>query len=375
MSGIYLHIPFCKKACYYCDFHFTTNLSKVTQLTEAICKEIIIRKNYLDKNSTINSIYFGGGTPSLLTAKQLHQILEIIHNNFKVSKNAEITLEANPDDLNTKKLKDLKLEGINRLSIGIQSFQDERLQWMNRSHNAFEAINVVNNARKAGFEQLSIDLIYGLPDQNHQAFLYDLEKAISLDTAHISAYCLTIEPRTVFGHRKRKGELKELDEDIAAEQFEMLVEKLEESGYEQYEISNFAQAGKYAVHNTAYWQHVPYLGIGPSAHSFNRNSRQFNVANNHKYLHAITEEKPLFEIEHLTVEQQINEYIMTSLRTKWGYDGEKILSQYGFDIFKEKANLIDQLSIHELIKIEAHMIFLTKKGRLQADWVAGELFI
>jgi oxygen-independent coproporphyrinogen-3 oxidase len=373
MSGIYIHIPFCRKACHYCDFHFSTNLTLVDQITDAICKEIVLRKNYVQ--SPLNSIYFGGGTPSLLSANQLNQLINNIYKNFTVAPEAEITLEANPDDLNKEKLTVLKNAGINRLSIGIQSFQDARLLWMNRSHNAGEAINVVNDAREAGFENLSIDLIYGLPDQNHKPFLFDLEKAISLNTDHISAYCLTIEPKTVFGHFKKKGMLKEIDEDLAAEQFEILVSTLSTNGYEQYEISNFAKNGKYAIHNTAYWQQKPYLGVGPSAHSYNQSSRQFNVTNNQKYLRAITQGAVLFEKEQLSRTQQINEYIMTSLRTMWGYNHQKAFSQFDFDIFKEKSSVIDNLLAHMLITKIDNCILLTAKGKLQADWVAGELFL
>ncbi len=374
MAGIYVHIPFCTKACYYCDFHFSTNTSKIEAMSQAICKEITLRKDYLP-NKNLQSIYFGGGTPSLLSEKQLTSILQSIKKHFSLEPNAEITLEANPDDLSYEKLAMLKANGINRLSIGIQSFQEARLQWMNRSHSAKQALEVVKNARAAGFDQLSIDLIYGLPDKDHQPFLYDLEKAIKFDCDHISAYCLTIEPRTVFGHKKKEGKIVEMEEELAAKQFEILIEQLEKNGYEQYEISNFAKRGKYAIHNTAYWQQKPYLGIGPSAHSYNKVSRQFNVANNHKYLKALAANQLLFESELLTNEQQINEYIMTSLRTMWGYNHKKALKNYEFDLLSERKNEIDKLLKFGLIELNLPKIRLTKKGRLQADWVAGELFL
>ena len=374
MAGIYIHIPFCSKACHYCDFHFSTNISKIEEMSHAICKEIALRKDYLT-NKKLQSIYFGGGTPSLLSEKQLTSILQTIKKNFSLASNAEITLEANPDDLSTDKLAMLKASGINRLSIGIQSFQEARLQWMNRSHSAKQALEVVKNARAAGFDQLSIDLIYGLPDKDHEPFLYDLEQALKFDCDHISAYCLTIEPRTVFGHKKKQGKILEMEEEMAAKQFEILIEQLEKHGYEQYEISNFAKRSKYAVHNTAYWQQKPYLGVGPSAHSYNKVSRQFNIANNHKYLKALSVDKLLFEYEALSQEQQINEYLMTSLRTMWGYDHSEALKNYKFDLLSERKNEIDKLLQYGLIDISLHKIRLTKKGRLQADWVAGELFL
>ncbi|UZR95717.1 radical SAM family heme chaperone HemW [Chondrinema litorale] len=373
MAGIYIHIPFCKQACYYCDFHFSTNLSKKDEMVNAICKEIELQKAYL--NEPLNSIYFGGGTPSLLSQKQLVKILQTVHDNFTVNPNAEITLEANPDDLHTESLAYFKAESVNRLSIGIQSFHDAHLKYMNRSHNAEEAATAVKKARNAGFEKLTIDLIFALPDSNHQLLKSDLEKALQLETEHISAYCLTIEPQTVFGKWKRNGKLTESDEEFAAEQFEILMNTLTKAGYEQYEISNFAKDQNYAVHNTAYWKQIPYLGVGPSAHSFNTVSRQFNISHNHKYLKALQEGSLIYEKEILSINQKINECIMTSLRTMWGYQNQKMLTAYNFDLLKEKRDTVKKMIQYGLVLQDGETLKLTTKGRLQADWIAGELFV
>ncbi|RYZ89566.1 MAG: radical SAM family heme chaperone HemW, partial [Moraxellaceae bacterium] len=267
MAGIYLHIPFCKQKCHYCDFHFSTSLVRKADMVQAIAKEIELQKEYL-KGQEVSTIYFGGGTPSLLLEEELHLLLNSLHRNFSIAQNPEITLEANPDDINPASLKNMAAAGINRLSIGIQSFHEPHLQLMNRAHNATEAANCVKLAQNAGFQNISIDLIYGVPAPDHDIWMRDLQKAFSLQVQHISSYALTIEPKTAFGRWAATGKFTGGTEDFVAEQFEILLEQMQANGFEQYEISNFCRPGFYSRHNSNYWRGVPYLGLGPSAHSF-----------------------------------------------------------------------------------------------------------
>ena len=380
---LYIHIPFCKQACHYCDFHFSTNLSQKSALIEAIAQEIALQKDYLPTKQ-LDTIYFGGGTPSLLTEAELSHLFDAIHRQFTVSPTetsvlrqsdrTEITLEANPDDLSADKLRMLR-QYVNRLSIGIQTFDEETLRWMNRAHTATEAEQCVRLAREAGFDNLSIDLIYGIPERSQTIWPYDLDRVLSLDVPHISAYALTIEPDTAFGRWTQKGQLKPLDEDLAATHFEQLVGALTNSGYEHYEISNLAKPGHYARHNTAYWQQHPYLGVGPSAHSYNGHSRQFNVANNTRYVQAISRGELPAEQEILTTADRVNEYLLTGLRTQWGCSLGQLDSLLGAGFAEQQAAELADLYQKNWLHTHNGHLFLTESGKLFADRVAASLFV
>lgn len=388
---LYLHIPFCRRACHYCDFHFSTQLQDKSVVVAAIVTEIEQRKDYL-KNKELTSIYFGGGTPSLLNINELHDIFLKINEHFTIAPNAEITLEANPDDISSDRLKIWRKFGINRLSIGIQSFNDLYLKYMNRIHSGEMAEKSVKLAQAEGIENISIDLIYAVnplhtkPSKRitknelqlteidfHTSWKNDIEKALSLGVPHISSYCLTIEEKTVFGSWVKNNQIPTVDDDFASQQFDLLVNSLENSGFEQYEISNFARNNHYAIHNTSYWKGEEYLGVGPSAHSFNGVSRQFNVSNNTKYVRAVNEKVPYFEIEMLTPENKANELIMTGLRTQWGVSIAAIEQQIGtlpqwfYDRVTTKKN-------QGLLRHENNFLLLTRQGKFLADGIASELF-
>lgn len=375
---LYLHIPFCKQACHYCDFHFSTNLSQKSALIDAICAEIALQKDYLP-TKTLETIYLGGGTPSLLTTSELRQLFETIHRYFSVASTAEITLEANPDDLTADKLNQLR-SFVNRLSVGIQTFDDETLRWMNRAHSAVEAERCIQLARDAGFETMSVDLIYGIPDQKAQRgqegiWQTDLQKMLSLDVTHLSAYALTIEPDTAFGRWQQKGKLAALDESLAAEQFEELTKALANAGYEHYEISNFAKPGQYARHNTAYWQRKPYLGVGPSAHSYNGVSRQYTVANNAQYISAIRRGEVPATVEMLSLSDQVNDYLLTGLRTKWGCSLRELSILLSADFAKTQSNDLQAMYEAGWLMQDGDTLRLTEAGKLFADRVAASLFV
>lgn len=374
LSGIYIHIPFCKQACHYCDFHFSTNPQLIGQLIEMIGVELEMRKDFLPQNIPVKTIYFGGGTPSLLEVRHLDSIINSISKHYALDLE-EFTLEANPDDLDREKLKELKNLGIDRLSIGIQSFDARVLKFYNRVHNEHEALQAVDLAKWAGFEKLSIDLIYGFPFEGHSIWKRDLSQALSLDPGHISSYALTIEPKTAFGNWIKKGKFQEASEDFQAEQFEILIEAMEKSNYIQYEISNFGKEGHFAIHNTNYWKAMPYLGIGPSAHSFDGKERGFNIPNNVKYIKMLKEGVLPYEADGLSGEELANEYILTSLRTIWGLSLAHLQINYGIDLLDLKKGLIQQLSAEDMICIHSHHIYLTNKGRLLADSISASLFI
>lgn len=342
-------------------------------LVEAICREISLQKHFLE-SETVETIYFGGGTPSLLDKGELIEILETIRQSFDLTPTAEITLEANPDDLNKEKLELLRWSGINRLSIGVQSFHDAHLQFMNRSHNARQANEVVQAARQMGFENISIDLIYAIPHPDHTVLKSDMEQALQLNPEHISAYCLTIEEKTAFGKWQKTGKLIPADEVFAAEQFELLIETLEGHGYEQYEISNFARAGLYSRHNTSYWQQKKYLGVGPSAHSYNGQWRQWNVYNNAKYIKSLREGVVPFEKDEISPTDAFNEYLLTSLRTKWGTSLEISRARFGIHL-EEKLDELVVLQKEELLFVRNSTLYLTKKGKLLADEITSRLMI
>jgi oxygen-independent coproporphyrinogen-3 oxidase len=318
MPGLYLHIPFCKQACHYCDFHFSTSLGLKSQVVAAIIRELELRRHYLGPEPVLDTIYFGGGTPSLLTTAELNQIFAAIHQHFGVAPGAEITLEANPDDLSAAKVAALAAAGVNRLSIGLQSFYEPHLRLMNRAHSAEESTSAVRRAQDAGFENISVDLIYGVPAPGHHIWEADLANVLALGVPHISAYALTIEPGTAFGHRLKKGTFVAPPDEFVATQFEMLLAALRTQGYEQYEISNFCQPGRESRHNANYWRGVPYLGLGPSAHSYDGRNRQFTLANNPQYVAAVLErgEVPA-TLDELSATDRANEYLLTTLRTAW----------------------------------------------------------
>ena len=373
MAGIYIHIPFCKKACTYCDFHFSTSLKYADEMVDAICTEIRLKKNRL-QNESIGSIYFGGGTPSVLSAKAYQKIFDALNSCYSISAGAEITMEANPDDLDTQKINALKQLPINRFSIGIQSFFEEDLIWMNRAHTVIEAENCIKRSQDAGFENLSIDLIYGYPLLTDQKWLANIAKAIELKTPHISAYSLTVEPQTALANAILKGKQLGLDDEQSVAQFLKLNQCLTTAGFEQYEISNYSHPGCYAVHNTNYWRGIPYLGIGPSAHGFDGNNRYLNVANNAKYLAALTKNQLPETIEELSVTDQFNEYIMTALRTQWGIDLDKIASNFGKNYAEQTQLQVKKFIADEKLMQTKNIVTLTQQGKLFADGIASELF-
>lgn len=374
MAGMYIHIPFCKKACHYCDFHFSTSLRSKDKVVDTICKEIELKNTYTSSH-TLNTIYFGGGTPSLLSPSDLNKIFETIHQFYEVNPQAEITLEANPDDLTPSKIKELVNSPINRLSIGIQSFRDKDLVWMNRAHKADQATSAVENAQKAGFNNITIDLIYGIPGLSKDAWRENLKKAFALNIQHISAYCLTVEEGTSLGYRVAKNQSKDVDDDEASTQFEIMLEAMNENGFEQYEISNFAKDGCYSKHNSNYWNKTPYIGIGPSAHSFDGTSREWNVANNKKYVDSINENIIPSEKETLSKETRYNEYILTGLRTKWGVNLIQIKDLFGEEIQNFLLNTSKKFLSSKYIERKDNCLILTPTGKLFADKIAADLFI
>ena len=371
---LYVHIPFCRQACHYCDFHFSTNTSGKRAVVEAIAREIVLRTPYLvEKN--LDTIYFGGGTPSLLEEDELDLLLSTIHQQFEVSPNAEITLEANPDDLNQEKLNQFANAGINRLSIGIQSFHEPHLKLLNRIHSAREAENCVKIAQDAGIDNISIDLIYAIPAADHSILQSDMEKAFDLEIAHISAYCLTIEPQTAFGSWLKKKKIKPIDEEFAASQFEILVSSLSQNGYEQYEISNFARNEQYSQHNSSYWKQHPYLGVGPSAHSYNGVSREYNISNNAKYLASIQQHVIPSTYEKLSAEDRVNEYLLTGLRTKWGVQYAELHALSDGRFMRQHEAELKNMARNGWILSDQKIILLTETGKLFADRIASDLFI
>ena len=375
MAGIYLHIPFCKQACNYCNFHFSTSLRLKDDFLDALKAEINIQKHYLE-GQTIETIYFGGGTPSLLSADEIMQLWDVLEQSFPQQDLKEITLEANPDNLTAAYLKALKATPVNRLSIGIQSFHDKDLQYMNRAHNAREADYAVKAAQDFGFENISIDLIYGTPTMSNKEWLQNIQTAIALNVPHISSYALTVEPKTALANAIEKGKTKEPDNHQTAYQFEQLMQNLTDAGFDHYEISNFAKPDMYAIHNTNYWKGKHYLGLGPSAHSYNNVSRQWNVANNPEYIKSIlVANKVPYETEHLSFENRFNEYIMISLRTMWGADLSYIKNQFGEDLLNSLLKSADEFIDEEKMVLKDGFLILTSKGKLLADRIASELFI
>lgn len=373
VAGIYLHIPFCKQQCTYCDFHFSTTFEAYReQMIGSIAQELVSRVDYLEEKP-LETIYFGGGTPSILKKNEIARLLETIHANYEVRPNAEISLEANPDDISTESLREWKELGINRLSIGLQSFKEDDLKWMNRAHTVDEAQNCVRLAQSGGFENLTVDLIYGLPNLSMQEWRNHVQTVIDFDVPHISAYCLTVEEKTVLHKLVKTGKIDSVSDETQGEQFMELLKMLETNGYQQYEISNFSKPGFESKHNGNYWKGEWYLGVGPSAHSFNGTSRRWNVANNRRYLKAIKEKTDYSETEELSKENQFNERILIGLRTVFGVDLDELetISALPKAFYTKMNSFIES---NWMIK-EGSVISLTKEGRLRADYIASELFV
>jgi len=373
MAGVYIHIPFCKKACHYCNFHFSTSLKGRNDFIDALLKEAELQKEYLQGES-IETIYFGGGTPSLLDQADINSILEKIFKLFPVLADAEITLEANPDDITDESVKNWKHAGINRLSIGVQSFFAEDLLWMNRAHSAAQAENSIKIAQDELLDNISIDLIYGCPTLDDSRWERNVQRAVNFHVPHLSCYALTVEPNTALHTMIRQHKKENVNSEDQARQFMLLMQWMEVDGYEHYEISNFAVPGKRSRHNSAYWQGKKYLGLGPSAHSYNGSSRQWNIANNSLYIQTLSKEELAFDKEVLTEAQLVNEYIMTSIRTTEGIDLELVATRFNptikntIEIRSEKY--IDALKLRK----EDSRIVLTREGKLFADGIASDLF-
>ena len=372
MSGIYIHIPFCKKACHYCDFHFSTSLKNKEQMLAAIQSELVLRKSEL-QDEIVETIYFGGGTPSLLTTSEIESILEVVCKNYSVVKTPEITLEANPDDLTEEKIIELSKTDINRLSIGIQSFFEEDLKMMNRAHTSEESIKSLTIATKY-FENITIDLIYGIPNMTSDRWKENLKKAFEFEVNHISSYALTVEEKTALASFIKNKKYPKLDEELALEHFLILVEESEKEGFEQYEISNFSKPDFYSKHNTSYWKGAKYIGVGPSAHSFNETHRFWNVSNNTKYIKSLSEGKLALEFEELTLEDRFNEYVMTGLRTVFGVSMQFVTEKYGEKFEKHLSKEIRSFLENETLILKEGVLKTTKKGKFLADGIASELF-
>ncbi|MCW8898874.1 MAG: radical SAM family heme chaperone HemW [Flavobacteriales bacterium] len=377
MSGIYIHIPFCRKKCSYCDFHFSTSLKHKTELLAALQKEIVLKQKLFKKES-VNTIYFGGGTPSILNELELNQLVEIIHNNYNVDENMEFTIECNPDDITSKKLNEYKKSGVNRLSIGIQSFFDDDLQFFNRAHNANEAAQSILKTQDAGIENITIDLIYNSPLLTLKKWEQNLDKFISLNVPHLSAYTLTVEPKTALHHLVKTKQTSLPTDEQAIEQFKLLMEKTKQAGLIHYEVSNFGKEGYFSQHNSNYWKGQNYLGIGPSAHSFmNNNSsqkRSWNVANNTKYIKAINQNTPYFEEELIDETTAFNEYILTRLRTIWGLDLEYIKNTFNPVLLNHFEKELEAYKNSKLITISKNTVTLTTKGIFVVDKITADLF-
>lgn len=373
MSGIYIHIPFCKQACHYCDFHFSTSLNKKSDLIAALIKELELRQEVF-ANQRVETIYFGGGTPSLLTRDELQSLIDAIYKFYKVASHPEITLEANPDDLSEAYIIELSKSPVNRLSIGIQSFFEADLKLMNRAHNAQEAQQCLEWATRH-FDNISLDLIYGIPGSSHEQWQSNIDRALSFGVNHISCYALTVEPKTALAAFIKKGLMSNVDDAQAEVQFHMLIERLEAQGFVHYELSNFGKKGFFSKNNTAYWQGKPYLGIGPSAHSFYNNTRSWNIRNNVKYIKALAQDQLACEQEELSLTDAYNETVMTGLRTVWGVDLTKLKVDFGLSY---ETYILSQAQKHineQLLYIEDGKLYVTKKGKFLSDGIASDLFM
>lgn len=372
MAGIYIHIPFCRQACHYCDFHFSTSMKKEAEMVAALAKEIVMRKDEFN-GETIETIYFGGGTPSVLTNDEINFLIDTVYDNYTVSHNPEITLEANPDDLSNDRIIQLSNSRINRLSIGVQSFFEDDLKMMNRAHNAHQSEACLKEAVKH-FDNISIDLIYGVPGMTNERWLYNVDKALSFGVPHISSYALTVEPKTALHSFVQKGIIAQPSDEAAQEHFHLLVDKLEANGFVHYELSNFGKEGYFSRNNTAYWLGKKYLGIGPSAHSYDGVSRSWNIANNALYLKGIEAGELPAEKEKLTIADRYNEYVMTGLRTIWGVSLPRIESEFGelYRHYLEEES--EKFIVQGLLSLEDNILKTTREGKFLADGLASDLF-
>jgi oxygen-independent coproporphyrinogen-3 oxidase len=372
MSGIYIHIPFCKQACHYCDFHFSTSMKKKEEMVLAIAKEIEMRKSEFEKEQ-VETIYFGGGTPSVLTSEAINFLIAAVYNSYSVSENPEITLEANPDDLSSERIIELSKSKINRLSIGIQSFFEDDLQLMNRAHNSAEAKKCLEEATKY-FDNISLDLIYGIPGMSNEKWKQNIETALSFGIPHISSYALTVEPKTALNKLIRTGKIAAPKDEVAQEHFTILVEMLEANDFIHYELSNFGRENYFSKNNSAYWLGKKYIGIGPSAHSYDGISRSWNVSNNSLYLKSIQEGKLPNEVETLSVADRYNEYVMTGLRTIWGVSLDRIENEFGSEYLEYLHKQVQKFLNDELVFIENNILKPTPKGKFLTDGIASDLF-
>ena len=383
MSGIYIHIPFCKQACHYCDFHFSTSMKKKDEMVLALAKEIRMRKKEFE-NETIETIYFGGGTPSILQISDLRFLIDEVYKNFTVAENPEITLEANPDDLSKERIIELSKSPINRLSIGIQSFFEEDLTMMNRAHNSAEARKCLEEATKY-FDNISLDLIYGIPDSSqngkqakqmsNEKWKQNIETALSFGIPHISSYALTVEPKTALHKLIQTGKIAKPKDEVAEAHFQILVEMLEKNGFINYELSNFGKENYFSKNNSAYWLGKKYIGIGPSAHSYDGISRSWNISNNTIYLKSLNENKLPCETEILSKTDRYNEYIMMGLRTIWGVSLDRIENEFGTTYLEYLTNQAQKFLGDNLLSIEENVLKATKKGKFLTDGIASDLFL
>ncbi|MGV8993147.1 MAG: radical SAM family heme chaperone HemW [Flavobacterium sp.] len=373
MAGIYIHIPFCKQACHYCDFHFSTSMKYKTEMVEALALEITMRKNEA-VNEKIETIYFGGGTPSVLSNDEIIFLIEKVYQEYEVIENPEITLEANPDDLNPERIVELSKTPINRLSIGIQSFFEEDLKMMNRAHNAQEASNCLEAATKH-FDNISIDLIYGIPGMSLEKWEQNIDKALSFGVPHISTYALTVEPRTALFRVIKEGKIEAPKDEVAQEHFTFLMNKLQEQEFIHYEISNFAKEGYFSQNNSSYWLGKKYIGIGPSAHSYDGQSRSWNIPNNIKYIKGIAANERDFEEEILSKQDRYNETVMTGLRTIWGISLETIQNNFGTEVSDYLQDRAQKFCDDGLLILENGILKTTSKGKFLSDGIASDLFL
>lgn len=374
MASVYFHVPFCKQACHYCNFHFSTSLKNKNLLLKAMLRELELRKAEFSKTERVNSIYFGGGTPSLLSAIEIKMMIDAVKTNFDLASEVEITLEMNPDDDRQNYLKELKEVGINRLSIGVQSFFDDELKLMNRAHSADEAFLLLKKVKEL-FDNFSLDLIYGMPLSNLEKWKKNIELALRFEPNHISSYALTIEPKTVLSHQVKKQQVEVLDDDEILAQFNFLMDRLENEGYEHYELSSFGKPNFQSVNNSAYWSGKSYLGIGPSAHSFDGNTRSWNISNNAKYINGILTNRPFIEREILNEIDRYNEYLMTGLRTKNGISLSYIEDKFGLRykelLEKEAQNHITS----QMLYWDGDVLKVSRKAKFLVDGLASDLFI
>ncbi|MEN9697180.1 MAG: hypothetical protein RLZ56_601 [Bacteroidota bacterium] len=373
MSGIYIHIPFCKKACHYCNFHFSTQTKYIDPFVDALIQEIQLQKNYL--HQPVQTLYFGGGTPSLLNGQQLERIVQALQANFQFDKEIEFTLEANPDDINSINTQEWKNIGVNRLSIGIQSFQPNALSWMNRAHEAKQSHLAIEYAQAAGIHNISTDLIYGTPHLSDGDLIKDIEILNGYQIPHISCYALTVEEKTALHAMIEKNKMEQIDTEKQARHFDIIVNKLENAQFEHYEISNFAKSNFRSKHNSNYWKGVPYLGLGPSAHSYNQYSRQWNIANNHLYIQSIQAKNVPFELENLDLATRYNEYMMISLRLLEGVSWKAIEKQFGEAYIAHTQSILDLQIAEGKIYLTPSGFAIAKQARFLADGIASDYFI